>query len=123
VILVFVGTSSTLLLKDRSDKTARKTNEKKRAYKAARSTELPRTTQDIGEPVTFRGVTRDVTDRVFRPPGEARGDEYGAEEHRPLNRRSMNWVAPVERTGDAEGDPDLPRYGMSSLPLFELDLG
>jgi hypothetical protein len=40
-----------------------------------------------------------------------RGEEYD-EEYRPFNRRTMYSVPAVERT-DAEGDPDLPRYGKS----------
>ena len=89
----------------------RKINEKKRNYNATHSTNLPRTTQDLSEPVTFRGTARDVTDRVFRP-GEVRGEEQ--EEYSPFSRRNMYSVPAVERT-DAEGDPDLPRYGEFNL--------
>lgn len=96
----------------------RKTSEKRRAYQANHSTELPRTTQDLSEPVTFRGTARDVTDRVFRP-GEMRGEEYDAEEYRPFNRRTMYSAPAVERTGDAEGDPDLPKYGLSGFSMFQ----
>jgi hypothetical protein len=87
-------------------------------YRARHSTGLPTTTQDIGEPVTFRGTARDVTDRVFRSgefrPEELRGEEYD-EASSPFSRRNMHYVPAVERT-DAEGDPDLPKYGMSPNP-------
>lgn len=43
-----------------------------------------------------------------------RGEEYDSEEYRPFNRGNMYRVPAVERT-DAEGDPDLPRYGKSTF--------
>jgi len=44
-----------------------------------------------------------------------RGEEQ--EEYSPFSRRNMYTAPGVERT-DAEGDPDLPRYGEFTLLVF-----
>jgi hypothetical protein len=49
-----------------------------------------------------------------------RGEEYD-EHYSPFSRRNMYSAPAVERT-DAEGDPDLPRYGESLLLVNRIKL-
>lgn len=126
IVLVYVGGCSLVaglaaLNVIRADRDlARTMQQRKREFQANHSTNLPRTTQDIGEPVTFRATASDVTDRVF---GNRRHEQYDRDGNMYDNSSSAfpSWMGgaggrAVHRVDDEEEgvrDPDLPRYGES----------
>ncbi len=69
----------------------------------------------IGDPVTFMGTARDVSDRVFGPPQPvytSTGEEYMSPHRRSGAERGPTIA--VNRTEQEGVDPDLPSYSKSN---------